>query len=52
MVQEQDLSAADLAAKIKSFNRQKLTSMAVNARAVSKRNATDRVVAELTEATA
>ncbi len=47
MIQERDMSAAVVAEKIQNFDRQTLTTMAVNARAVSRRDATDRVVAEL-----
>ncbi len=52
MINESDLSAESLAAQLQSFDREKLTSMAVNARAVSKRDATDRVIAELVEVAA
>lgn len=52
MIQEQNLSAESLAAQLQKLNREELTSMALNARAVSKRDATDRVIAELIGVTA
>lgn len=48
IMQESDITAASLAAQLKSMSREKLKLMAVNARQVAKRDATDRVVAELT----
>ncbi len=47
MIQEKEISAEQLAADLQSLDRGKLQAMAENARAVSKRDATDRVVAEL-----
>lgn len=48
MIQESELSAESLAASIRKLDRSKLQKMAVNARGISKRDATARVVAELT----
>jgi len=47
MIQEQDITSIGLADQFQNFSREKLKSMAVNARQVSKRDATERVVAEL-----
>jgi len=47
MIKERDITAADLAAQLQKFDREKLTLMAVNARQISKRDATERVVTEL-----
>jgi len=47
MLQEHNVTAAGLAAQIQKFNREILKSMAVNARQVARRDATERVVAEL-----
>ena len=52
MVQESDMTAQTLAEQIQSLSRTALQKMASNARRVSKRDATDRVVAELTGAVA
>ena len=52
MVQESDMTAQTLADQIQSLSRTALQKMASNARRVSKRDATDRVVAELTGAAA
>jgi len=48
MIQESDMTPAGLAETIRNFDRDRLQTMAVNARQVSKRDATERVVAELT----
>ncbi len=48
MMQEGDVTAAGLAAQLQNFDREKLTLMAVNARQISKRDATERVITELT----
>ncbi len=48
MVQEAVMSSQQLAADLRSLDRSKLQVMAESARNVSKRNATERVVAELT----
>ena len=47
MIKESDITAAGLAAQLQEFDREKLTLMAVNARRISKRDATERVVTEL-----
>ena len=52
MVQESDMTAQTLADQIQSLSRTALQKMASNARRVSKRDATDRVVAVLTGAAA
>lgn len=48
MFQESDLTAEALASQLQKLDRDTLQSMAVNARMVSRRDATNRVVAELT----
>lgn len=52
MIQESDITPANLATLIQDLTREKLQSMAVSARRVSMRDATDRVVAELMGAVA
>ena len=47
MMKESDITASDLAARLQNFDREKLALMALNARQVSKRDATERVVTEL-----
>lgn len=47
MIQERDITPVGLATQLQNISRVKLKSMAVNARQVSKRDATQRVVAEL-----
>ena len=48
MMKESDITAAGLAAQLQNFDREKLREMAVNARRLSKRDATERVITELT----
>ena len=48
MMQESEITAAGLAARLQNFDRDKLTLMAQSARQVSKRDATERVITELT----
>lgn len=52
MMQESEITAVGLATQIRNFDREKLTLMAVNARKISKRDATERVIKELTGAAA
>ena len=47
MMKESDITASDLAARLQNFDREKRALMALNARQVSKRDATERVVTEL-----
>ena len=52
MMQGSELSAQSLAACIENLDRKRLLQMACNARELAKRDATERVVAELTEVVA
>lgn len=51
MMQEADITAAGLAAQLQNLSREELAAMAVNARQIAKRDATERVVEELTRVT-
>jgi len=51
MMQEAEITAAGLAAQLQNLSREELAAMAVHARQIAKRDATERVVEELTRVT-